>query len=245
MNKTVGEAVELARGLRESLHHLDSIDVVLCPPFTALGAVAKTVEGSDVSLGAQNMHWEERGAFTGEVSPGLLTDLGCRWVILGHSERREHFRETDQEVNLKLKSALSHNLSPILCVGERLEEREGGETEDVVKREIVSAFKGIEREGAAKVVVAYEPIWAIGTGKTATPDQANEIHSLVRELLSGLYDSNLAKETRVQYGGSVNPDNISGLMSQPDIDGALVGGASLKVESFSEIVKRSVAAKGL
>ncbi len=245
MNKTAGEAIELARGIREKLPETDEMDIVLCPPFTALAQVGKAIEGSLISLGAQNMHWEEGGAFTGEISPNFLLDLGCEWVIVGHSERREQFRETDEEVNRKLKSALAHSLTPILCVGEKLEEREKGETEDVVRKRILAAFDGIDGSGAVKVVVAYEPIWAIGTGRTATQAQASEVHSLIRSLLSRIYDSDLSQQIRIQYGGSVNPQNISGLMAERDIDGVLVGGASLKADSFGEIMRGSAAAKGL
>ncbi len=245
MNKTPAEAVQLAAEIKENLPYADGMSIIICPPFTALAQLARIMEGSPISLGAQNMHWEEEGPFTGEISPRFLLDLGCDWVILGHSERRQHFQETDEQVAKKLQSALSHRLNPILCVGETLEERKRGETEAVVRREILSAFEGIEADRALRVVIAYEPIWAIGTGETATPAQTAEVHSFIRDLLSRLYEPGLSQKVRIQYGGSVSPENIAGLMGEEDIDGVLVGGASLKAKSFAEIVSRSAVTKGV
>ncbi len=237
MFKTAAEAVLLAREVREAVADLSQVEVVLCPPFTALGAVEGTIAESKIGLGAQNMFWEEQGAFTGEVSPLMLQGL-CDYVILGHSERRQYFGETDETVNKKMKAALSHKLIPIVCVGENLAQNEAGETEAFVGSQIRGAFAGLSAEDAAKIVVAYEPIWAIGTGKTATPEQANRIIvASIRQILAELYDNEVAQTVRVQYGGSVNPSNVEGFMGQPDIDGALVGGASLKADSFVTLVK--------
>ena len=240
MYKTDREAYELASFLKKSLKDVKSVKVVLCPPFTALSSVKRGIEGSDMFLGAQNMHWESEGAYTGEISASMLLSLGCQFVILGHSERRAYFEEKNQIVNLKLKAALENGLTPIVCVGERLEEREAGKTEEVVEDHITGAFEGVESEQAGKVVIAYEPVWAIGTGKTATPKQANDVHRFIREKLSALYSGEVAKNISILYGGSVKPENAKDLLSQADIDGALVGGASLKAESFEKIVRSGI-----
>jgi triosephosphate isomerase len=211
--------------------------VVLCPPFTALGAVEGVIANSKLRLGAQNMHWEEQGAFTGEISPLMLDGL-CDYVILGHSERRQFFGETDEGVNKKVKAALTHHLIPIICVGENLAQNEAGETAAFVGGQVTAALAGLPAEAAAKVVIAYEPIWAIGTGKNAEPAGANSIIGLsIRGAIADMYTEAVAQRIRVQYGGSVNPGNIEAFMAQPDIDGALVGGASLKTDSFIALVK--------
>lgn len=237
MNKTTTEAIELANGLKRELYKIDDIGIVICPPFTAIDEVAEVVYESNIGLGAQNMHWEDAGAFTGEVSAPMLKELGCGYVILGHSERRQYFHETNETVNKKLRSALKHGLTPIVCVGESLEERESGRTFDVIRDHVTNSLKGLDKDEVKKVIVAYEPVWAIGTGKTATPDQAQEVHCFIRELLEKAYTREIAEEITIQYGGSVKPGNIKELISRKDIDGALVGGASLDVKSFSEIVK--------
>ena len=241
MYKTIGEAIDLANGIKRELFELSSedIDIVLCPPFTTLSEVAEVIADSNIALGAQDMYWQEVGAFTGEVSPLMLKDAGCKFVIIGHSERRQFFAETNESVNNKIKAALKHDLIPIVCVGESLKEREAGETFKVLDDHIQNGLKGISEVDMLKLVIAYEPVWAIGTGKTATPAQAQEAQIYIREILVKLYNKAVAAEVRIQYGGSVKPENIIELMQQPDVDGALVGGASLKAESFSEIVKKA------
>jgi triosephosphate isomerase len=237
MHKTIAEAVQLAREVREAVADIKGVEVVLCPPFTALSAVADVIANTKIGLGAQNMYWETQGAFTGEVSPLMLTGL-CNYVILGHSERRQYFGETDEGVNKKIKAAQAHNITPIVCVGENLAQNEAGETAAFVGGQVRAAFAGLSPEDAAKIVVAYEPIWAIGTGKNADPTTANSIIGLnIRGVLAELYGEAVAQQIRVQYGGSVNPGNIEAYMSQPDIDGGLVGGASLKTDSFVTLVK--------
>ncbi len=239
MNKTIGEAIELANGLKRELYKVEDIDIVICTPFTALAEVAEVTINSNVNLGGQNLFWEAKGAYTGEVSAGMLKDAGCKYVVIGHSERRKYFGETNETVNKKIRAALDAGLLPIVCVGEVLEERESGKTFDVVGDHIENSLKGLSKDDIAKIILAYEPVWAIGTGKTATPEQAEEVHKFIRGLLVKLYDKDIAEDVRIQYGGSVTPDNVEGLMSKENIDGALVGGASLKIESFSQIVKKS------
>lgn len=239
MHKTVAEATELAQGVCNAVEGVTGVDVVLCPTFTALSGVKNIVDGTKVGLGAQNMYWEEQGAYTGEISPGMLAEL-CDYVILGHSERRQYFGETDEGVNKKIKAAQAHGLIPIVCVGEDLTQNEAGETETFVGGQVKAAFDGLSPDDAAKVIVAYEPIWAIGTGKTADPEMANGIiKNSIRGVLADLYGDDVAEQIRVQYGGSVKPNNIAGFMAQPDIDGALVGGASLKVDSFLPLIEAS------
>ncbi|MEO2066580.1 MAG: triose-phosphate isomerase [Desulfurobacteriaceae bacterium] len=235
MNKTVPEAIELVRGLKERLKGVEDRDVLICPPFTALYPVSKELEDSQILLGGQNMFYEEKGAFTGEISPLMLKDVGCSFVILGHSERRHIFGEDDKLINKKVISAVKHGLIPILCVGERIEEREEGRTEEVIEKQVREGLKGLSPED--EFVIAYEPVWAIGTGKTATPEMAQEVHSFIREILKELFGEEKAGRVRILYGGSVKPENAKGLLEMPDIDGALVGGASLKAESFSAIVQ--------
>jgi triosephosphate isomerase len=237
MHKTLAEAVQLAHEIREAVANINGVEVVLCPPFTALAAVADVIAKSKIGLGAQNMHWEQQGAFTGEVSPLMLSGL-CTYVILGHSERRQYFGETDEGVNKKTRVALAHKLTPIVCVGENLAQNEAGETAAFVGGQVRAAFAGLTADDATKVVVAYEPIWAIGTGKNAEPSDANRIIGLnIRGVLAEMYGEAIAQQIRIQYGGSVKPENIEAYMSQPDVDGALVGGASLKTDSFLALVK--------
>ncbi len=236
MNKTTSEAIELANGLKRELYKIEDVEIIVCPPFTALDEVSEVVYESNLSLGAQNMHWEESGAFTGEVSAPMLKNLGCYFVILGHSERRQFFFETNETVNKKIKTALKCGLTPIVCVGENLRERESNRTFDVVSDHVNNSLLGLSTEDIQKIIIAYEPVWAIGTGKTATPQQAQEVHQFIREILKKTYGPEISEEIIILYGGSVKPGNTKELVSQKDIDGALVGGASLEVKSFSEIV---------
>lgn len=236
MNKTAAEAVSFVREVRFALNQIEGADVVVCPPFVALTAVHEALQATQIGVGAQNMHWEEKGAYTGEVAPNMLTPF-CQYVILGHSERRAYFGETDEGVNKKAKAALKHGLTPIICVGESLEQNEAGETHSFVSGQVRGAFAGIAAADAAKCIVAYEPIWAIGTGKSASATDAGRIIGLtVRGTLADLYGEETAQQIRIQYGGSVTPENIAEYMAQPDIDGALVGGASLKA-TFVDLVR--------
>jgi len=239
MYKTIPQAIELANGLKRELFELDAqnIDVVICPVFTALSEVSEVVAESDIQLGAQNCYWQDEGAFTGEISAPMLKDAGAQFVIIGHSERRQYFGETNESVNKKIGSALKHGLTPIVCVGENLGERENGRTFEVLTNHIENGLKDVSAEDILKIVIAYEPVWAIGTGKTATPLQAQEAHKYIRDLLAKMYNKDTANIIRIQYGGSVKPENTAELMKQPDVDGALVGGASLTVASFTAIVK--------
>jgi len=237
MNKTVEEALDLVRGLKASLSGVKAVEVAVAPPFTALYAIHKELEGSPIHLAAQNLYWEEKGAFTGEISPLMLKEIGCHYVILGHSERRQFFGETDETVNRRIKAALARGLKVIFCIGETLKEREEGKTFSVIERQVKGGLKGFGDQEMKNMVVAYEPVWAIGTGKTATPEQAEEVHRYIRGKLEKLYSRQVSEEIRIQYGGSVTPENIKGLMNQPNIDGALVGGASLKADSFCKIVR--------
>jgi len=243
MHKTTEEAVALAQGLRSALEDITGCDVAVCPPFPALAAVRETLDGSPIGLGAQNMHWEEQGAFTGEVSPLMLAGW-CDYVIIGHSERRTLFGETDETVNKKLHAALDHGLKPILCVGENLQQNQAGETEEFVGGQVRAAFAGVSAEQARTTTLAYEPIWAIGTGVPATGEGANAIvGGTVRATLGALYGDEVAQAMRIQYGGSVKPANVTEFLAQAEIDGALVGGASLRVADFAEIVRKGLAAK--
>jgi triosephosphate isomerase len=237
MNKTVSEAVDFVRQLRALVADARDTDIVVAPTFTALQAVSREIEGSNIELAAQDVFWESSGAYTGEISPSMLRDVGCRYVIIGHSERRLYFGETNESVQKKIKASLAMGLNAIICVGEALEEREARKTFDVVKTQVKQCLEGFSREEMEKITIAYEPIWAIGTGKTATPQQAEEVHAFIREQMGHITHRQVCEGVRIQYGGSVNPDNISDLMVQPNIDGALVGGASLKADSFSGIVK--------
>jgi triosephosphate isomerase len=236
MHKTVAEAKDFCRAFLAS-YEPDGGEVVLCPPFTALGAVAELLQGTEVKLGAQDLFWEEKGAYTGEIAPGMLVDVGCHYVIIGHSERRGYFGETDADVNRKVRAALAHDLKPIICLGESLEQREAGQTEKVVTAQVRSAYEGIDASLAAGTVIAYEPIWAIGTGRNATPEEANRVIGLIRQTIADIYDEETAGQIRIQYGGSVNKENIAQFMEQPEIDGALVGGASLDPAGFAVIAR--------
>ena len=234
MYKTVAQALALAEDVRQGA--TGDVDVVMAPPFTALHAVAQVLKGSRVGLAGQNMHAGAEGAFTGEVSPVMLKDVGCSHVILGHSERRQLFGETDEGVARKTAAALEHGLTPIVCVGETLAERESARTMEVVERQVERALRGLNADQVAALLIAYEPVWAIGTGRTATPDQAQEVHAFIRKHVSGSHGAPAAAAVRVLYGGSVKPDNIGALLAQADLDGALVGGASLEAFSFLKIV---------
>ena len=237
MNKLTSEAVELAREVKNKAGTIADREIVLCPPFTVLSLVKEVIKDSSIKLGAQNMHWEVRGAYTGEVSPTMLKDIGCNYVILGHSERRQYFGETNETVNKKVRIAFSTGLIPIVCVGETLPQREKGETLTVIEKQVKTGLSGLTREESKGLVVAYEPVWAIGTGKTATPEEAEEVQRFIRELLGQMFGEENAQEIRILYGGSINPDNISALMSCEDVDGGLVGGASLNVESFVKVIR--------
>jgi triosephosphate isomerase (TIM) len=237
MFKTAAEASTMLRELRPKVSMVHDVEIVVCPPFTALASASQALAGSNVELGAQNVHWEAQGAFTGEVSAGMLEEAGCTWVVIGHSERRQIFGETDERVHKKTVAALAAGLSPIVCVGETLSQREANETLDVVGRQIEGALRGLTSAQFAGVVVAYEPVWAIGTGKNATPAQAQEVHAAIRAQVGKLHGVDGAAALRILYGGSVKPENVKELMAQPDLDGALVGGASLTAESFASIVR--------
>jgi len=236
MNLNRASAVALAEGLAEKAEGVGEVDLAVCPPSLYLDAVASAIAGSKIGLGAQNVYHESEGAFTGEISVAMLCDIGCKYVILGHSERRHVLGETDEEVNKKVHAALGAGLCPIVCVGELLSERESGETLRVIRGQFDGSLAGLSAEQMVKLVIAYEPVWAIGTGKVATPEQAEEVHLDLRKIIADRYNERVAQSVRIQYGGSVKPDNAAELLGQPDIDGALVGGASLKVESFLGIV---------
>ncbi len=234
MNRTSNEAIELTKSIILRTKGIDNVDIVICPPFTALTAVYSIIKDSNIQLGAQNMFYEDEGAYTGEISGRFLKNIGCEYVIIGHSERRKYFYENDTNVNRKIKKALELDLIPIVCVGETLEEREKGETDKVVKKEIVGALQ--DQADKEQIIFAYEPIWAIGTGKTAQPEDANKIHELIRNTVKTEFGMD-EQTVRILYGGSVKPSNVEELMSQNDIDGSLVGGASLNAENFAEIIK--------
>ena len=236
MNKTCSETKEFFTKLLPLVKGLDR-NVIVGVPFTSLQTAVEMTKGSIIKIAAENMNPKESGAYTGEVSPLMLTDLGVEYVILGHSERRAYYHETDAFINEKVKSALKHGLKPILCIGEKLEEREKGITKDVVKEQIVEGLKGLSSDEMLNVVIAYEPIWAIGTGKTATPEMAQEVHKFIRNLLESLYSKEVANEVTIQYGGSMKPANVVDLLAKEDIDGGLIGGASLDPESFIELIK--------
>lgn len=237
MNCDVAESKELAKAIVETVKGVKDVEVVICPAYTNLYAVSEVVSGTNVALGAQDLHWEDKGAFTGKISAGMLLSAGVKYVIIGHSEQRTYFGETNETVNKKVKKALEKGLLPIICVGEKLEERETNVTEKVVETQIRAAFAGISNQDALRCVVAYEPVWAIGTGKTATPEQAQEVHAFIRKLLVSLYGKETASALRIQYGGSMNDKNAGELLKKEDIDGGLIGGAALKAESFFGIIK--------
>lgn len=235
MNKTVTEAVNLIEGIKPLVKDA-KCEVVVCPTFLCLDAVIKAVKGSNIKVGAQNMHFEENGAFTGEVAPGMLKEMGVSYVIIGHSERRQYFNETDETVNKKLKAAYKHNIIPILCIGETLSDREGNVTEKVLDNQVKLDLEGLTKEQVEELIIAYEPIWAIGTGKTATADQANETIAFIRTTVGDIFGQDVAEKVRIQYGGSVKPSTIKEQMDKSDIDGGLIGGASLSAEDFAGIV---------
>ena len=237
MNKTVGEALDLVRELKASLAGVKGVEVAVAPPYTALHAVHKELEGSSIGLAAQNLFWEEKGAYTGEIASLMLKEVGCQYVIIGHSERRQYFGETDVTVNRRIKAGLLRELQIIFCIGETLKEREGEKTFDVVETQLEGGLKGLSEKDMESLVIAYEPVWAIGTGKTANPEQAEEVHGFIRQKLEKLYSRGVSETVRILYGGSVTPENIKRLMAQENIDGALVGGASLKSETFARIVR--------
>lgn len=240
MNKTVAEALDLVRSLKIELTNVKEVDIVVCPPFTALSEVSKAVLDSNLRLGAQNMSENNVGAFTGEIAAGMLKEFSVRYVILGHSERRQYQKESDALIAKKALAVHAASLKPIVCVGETLAEREGGQMEKVLQTQINGSLAGLTKEQMVETVVAYEPVWAIGTGKTATTQQAQDAHAFIRALLAKMFDESVAKKVRIQYGGSVKPSNARELMSQPDVDGALVGGAALEARSFADIIKNSI-----
>lgn len=260
MNKTVGEAREFVKAFLPLIENVENCNVVICPPFTALAAVSEMIKGTKVALGAQDMFWREQGAFTGEISPVMLTDLGCSFVIVGHSERRGRFGkpepeledpqlksvfgETDASVNKKVLAALKHNLTPIVCVGETLKEREEGRTDEIVSTQLRKALEGLTPQQVSNIIIAYEPVWAIGTGKVCDAPEANRVCALIRSIIGDLFGNEAAQSVRIQYGGSITPENIADLAVQEHIDGGLVGGASLKWDSFAAIVKTVAQAKG-
>ncbi len=237
MNTSVAYSVELAKGLAAQIGAVDSVDIAVCPPAVYLAGVCEALKGSNIAVGAQNMYFEDDGAFTGEISTAMVKDVGCKYVILGHSERRHVMGESDEMINTKVLKALSDDVLPMFCIGELLQEREAGKTNDVLRRQVTVGLEGVSRGDMQRVTVAYEPVWAIGTGVTASPAQAQEVHAMLRELLGTIYDAGLADAIRIQYGGSVKGSNAAELLGQPDVDGALVGGASLKVDDFVAIVK--------
>ena len=236
MNLTLAEGVEFAKSLRKSLQNKNEIISGICPPFTFLKDISRVLEGGSICVGAQNIHSEKNGAYTGEISALMVKDAGCTHVLIGHSERRHLFGEIDSFINAKIKTALSIDLKPIFCIGETLNEREEGKTEYVVKNQLKNGLLGIARNHVEELVIAYEPVWAIGTGKTASPEQANEVHSFIRGFLTDEYGKDVASSVYIQYGGSVKPENTKELIAQPEIDGLLVGGASIKLESFLKII---------
>lgn len=237
MHNTIAEGKALVKELAALVKDVKDVEIVVCPTATALSSIAEAVKGTNLHVGAQNMHWEAKGAFTGEIAACMLQEIGVEYVIIGHSERREYFGETDETVNKRSKAVLAAGMTPIICCGESLETREAGNYKEFVCDQIKKALDGMSKEDVAKVVIAYEPIWAIGTGKTATSDQANEVCAIIRTKIAELFDQSTAEQVRIQYGGSVKPANATEIMGKSDVDGALVGGASLKAVDFSQIVK--------
>ena len=240
MNKTFNEATDLSEALVRDFGDTTSVDIVLCPPYTSIKAVSDVVSETQIQIGSQNMSSNDDGAFTGEISHTMLKDLYVKYVILGHSERREYFNESDNIINLKLRKALEKQLRPILCVGETLEQREGGLTMSVIENQLTLGLDSVSSDAFSEIVIAYEPVWAIGTGKTATADQAQEVHKFVRDKITSLFSNTAGKSVRIQYGGSMKPANAKELLSQPDIDGGLIGGAALDAQSFSSIIKAAI-----
>lgn len=242
MHKNTDESVELVSSIKEAEREITDAEIVVIPPFTALSEVKNTLEGSSIKLGAQNLFWEDKGAFTGEISPVMIQDVGCQYVIIGHSERRQYFGETDESVNKKVKAALAYNLIPIVCIGESLDEREKGETIKKVESQLSRGLQELNKDDVNRLIIAYEPIWAIGTGRTATPSQAEEVHRFIREKLVEKYGNEIAAYVIILYGGSVKPANSYSLLIEENINGALVGGASLEASSFIEIAKEGIRA---
>jgi triosephosphate isomerase len=240
MHKTIAEALDLVKSLGEQSSELEGVQLVVIPPFTSLSEVRKEIEGTPIRLGAQNLFWEEKGAYTGEISPLMLKDAGCQYVVVGHSERRQYFGETDDSVNRKIKAVLAHEMVPIVCIGETIEERKKEETIKKVGTQITEGLKELSEEEISRIIIAYEPIWAIGTGETATPSQAEEVHNFIREKLGESYGKEIASCAIILYGGSVKPANTFELLIEKDINGALVGGASLEADSFIQIAKEAI-----
>lgn len=236
MNTTLDDAVELAKSVVDTVGSTTEVDIAICPPYVNLSSVYEVIKGSNIKLGAQDVHWEKHGAYTGKICCGMLKSVGVTYVIIGHSEQRTYFHETDETVNKKIKAALAAGLLPIVCVGETLDERKSGKMEAVVNTQTRAAFNGITKEDALKCTIAYEPVWAIGTGETATSQQANEAHTFVRKILADIYDTDTAESIRIQYGGSMKPANAKELLEQPGVDGGLIGGASLKADLFAGII---------
>jgi len=237
MHKTVTDALEFTVLLRDMVKDTEGVEIIIAPPFTALHMISQLLLETKIKLAAQNMHWEDSGAYTGEISPLMLTEIGCQYVILGHSERRAYFGESDEGVNKKILTALKHQLIPIVCIGESLAQREAEETFSHLSQQLEKGLSGLSTEQMQQVVIAYEPIWAIGTGLSASPEQAEEVHAFIRQKLADTFGAETADRVRILYGGSVKPENIAALIAKPDIDGALVGGASLDAEKFAGIVK--------
>jgi len=240
MNKTIPESIELVRQLVDSINNGIDRDILICPPFTSLYAVSKIIKETKIQLGSQNIFWEQSGAYTAEISPSMLKSAGCEYTIIGHSERRQYFNETEETVNKRIKAALANELKPIICVGETLEQRESNITEKIVETQIKGAFQDISESDCKVITIAYEPVWAIGTGKTATPDDANNVHQFIRNLIKELYNDEIAENMRILYGGSVKPGNAADLFAMEHIDGGLVGGASLKADDFLAIYQAGV-----
>lgn len=240
MNKTVAEGLDLVQGLKRDLATVKEVDIVVCPPFTALSEVSKVIVDSNIRLGAQNMSEHNVGAFTGEIAAMMLKEFSVRYVVLGHSERRQFQKESNELIAKKALAALAASIKPIVCVGELLAEREANMTEQVVGGQLRGSLEGLSKQQVEETIIAYEPVWAIGTGKTATSEQAQEVHAFIRRELASMFDEAVAKKVRIQYGGSVKPNNVREIMSQPDVDGALVGGASLELRSFTDIIKNSI-----
>ena len=237
MNKTGAEAVSFARELKNKTLNITKTDIIICPSYVALLPMYEILKESRIHLGAQNVHWESSGAYTGEISAEMIETAGCSHVIIGHSERRQYFGETNQTVNKKINRCLTTPLIPIVCIGETLQQRQEGRTNDVVKEQLVEGLAGLSSDHIKRLILAYEPVWAIGTGVTATPDQAEEVHRFIREVIHGMFDSRIADSIQILYGGSMKPGNIQDLLLQPDIDGGLIGGASLKIDSYVEMIK--------
>ena len=240
MNKTAAEGRELVNALKPLVADAKDAVVVVCPPFTTISAVVEAAAGSNIKVGAQNIHWAESGAFTGEISAAMLKEAGVEYVIIGHSERRQYFGETDETVNKRLKAALAAGLKPIVCIGESLDEREGGRMEAVLAAQIAGGFDGLTAEEMAKVIIAYEPVWAIGTGKTATPEIAQATHAYIRKQVAGIFGNDVADNLVIQYGGSMNAGNAANLVACPDIDGGLIGGAALKPDTFAQLIANAI-----